>query len=91
MRVALGARGSQIMLLMLRSSAVPLFGGLMAGAAGVTAVGQLLEAFLVDTHPRDPATLLSVSALLCAVGLIACLVPARRAARLDPLVALRCD
>jgi PadR family transcriptional regulator, regulatory protein PadR len=52
---------------------------------------QGMTAFLVDTHPRDPATLLGVSALLCAVGLIACVVPARRAAGLDPLVALRCE
>jgi predicted permease len=90
-RVALGAQRRQILFLMLRSSAIPFVGGLLAGAGGVTAVGQLLEAFLVDTHPRDPATLLGVAALLCAVALIACIVPAQRAARLDPLVALRCE
>jgi putative ABC transport system permease protein len=90
-RVALGARRGQILLLMMRSSAVPFVGGLVAGTAGVMAVGQLLAAFLVDTQPRDPAVLSAVSALLCAVSLIACVVPAQRAARLDPVVALRCD
>jgi predicted permease len=90
-RVALGAHRRQILLLMMRSSAIPFAGGLLAGAGGVTAVGQLLEAFLVDTHPRDPATLFGVVLLLCAVGLIACVIPARRAARLDPLIALRCE
>lgn len=58
---------------------------------GVMVVGQLLQAFLVNTSPRDPATLFGVAALLGAVGLIGCVVPGRRAAKLDPLVALRCE
>ena len=90
-RVALGAQRRQILLLMITGSAIPLIGGLLAGAVGVAAVGQLMAGFLVDTHPRDPATLLAVLGLICFVSLVACVVPARRAAGLDPLVALRCE
>jgi ABC-type lipoprotein release transport system permease subunit len=50
-----------------------------------------LTAFLVDINPRDPATLLAVSVVLVVIGLLACLIPARRAMRVDPLVALRCE
>ena len=76
---------------MITGSAIPLIGGLLAGAVGVAAVGQLMAGFLVDTHPRDPATMLTVMGLICFVSLIACVVPARRAAGLDPLVVLRCE
>ena len=58
---------------------------------GALAVGQLLTAFLVDINPRDPTTLLAVSVVLVVIGLLACLIPARRAMRVDPLVALRCE
>ena len=53
----------------------------MAGAAGI---GQLLERMLIGTDAIDPVTLLSVAGLLVTVGFTACLVPARRAMRLDP-------
>ncbi|HIE92965.1 MAG TPA: hypothetical protein EYQ83_08910 [Acidobacteria bacterium] len=58
----------------------------MAGAFGV---GQLLQSLLVQTSPTDPMTLLSIVALLLSVAVTACLWPARRAARLDPMMALR--
>jgi hypothetical protein len=91
-RVALGAQRRQILFLVLTgSSTIPLIGGLLVGAVGVAAVGQVMAGFLVDTHPRDPATLLVVLGLICFVSLLACVVPARRAAGLDPLVALRCE
>jgi putative ABC transport system permease protein len=59
------------------------------GLAGALAVGRLLQALLVGTAPRDAATLVIVSLLLCAVASAAAYFPARRAARLDPLRALR--
>ena len=90
-RVALGAQRRQILLLVLTGSAIPLIVGLLLGGVGAAAVGQLMAGFLVDTHPRDPTTLLAVLSLICFVSLIACVVPARRAAGLDPLVALRCE
>jgi len=51
--------------------------------------GQLLRRFLVNTPARDPLTLVAVALLLIVVALIACLLPARRAARIDPVLALR--
>jgi putative ABC transport system permease protein len=90
-RLSLGAPRQQVLLLVLRRAVVPFGAGLLAGSLGTLVVGQLLTAFLVDTNPRDPATLLGVSALLCFVGLVACAIPARRATRVDPLAALRCE
>ena len=52
-------------------------------------MGRLLQTFLVQTSPRDPVTLVSIVALLTLVAAAACIVPARRATRLDPLAALR--
>ena len=63
--------------------------GLLIGVAGALGVGQLLRSLLVQTSPTDPTTLVSIVALLMSVAVLACLWPARRAARLDPMVALR--
>jgi len=59
------------------------------GTAGALATGRLLQSFLVQTDARDPLTIVSVVALLAAVSLIATVLPAREAWRLDPIVALR--
>jgi hypothetical protein len=91
LRVALGAQHRQILVLVLRHGAIPFSIGAIVGSVGALAVGQLLTAFLVDINPRDPATLVAVSVVLVVIGLVACLIPARRAMRVDPLVALRCD
>lgn len=88
-RMALGAHQRQVSWLVLRRGIVQLAIGLLLGLAGALGVGQLLESLLVQTEPADPATLVSVSVLLVAVAVAACLRPARRAARVDPLVALR--
>ena len=63
--------------------------GLPLGLAGALATGQLLRRFLVNTPARDPLTLAVVALLLTGIALVACLLPARRAARIDPVVALR--
>jgi len=52
-------------------------------------VGQLLKSLLVGTNAIDPATMVAVAGLLAAVGFVACLVPARRAMRLDPAAVFR--
>jgi putative ABC transport system permease protein len=90
-RMALGARAGQVLWLFARRTLVQLAFGLTIGLAGALVVGQLLRAFLVDTAPRDAATLTIVSLLLIAVASAAAYVPARHAARLDPLRALRDD
>ena len=88
-RMALGAHARQVWLLVLRRGVTQLAIGLTIGLAGALGVGRLLQSFLVQTEPADPVTLLSVSALIVFVALVACVWPASRATRVDPLVALR--
>ena len=89
LRVALGARTSQVAWLFIRRTLVRLAVGLTMGTAGALATGRLLQSFLVQTDARDPFTIVAVVALLAAVSLIATVLPAREAWRLDPIVALR--
>ena len=89
LRVALGARPGQVQWLILRLALGQLAIGLTIGVAGAFGVGQLLQSVLVQTSPTDPMTLLSIVAVLLTVAVMACVWPARRAAGLDPMVALR--
>ena len=61
------------------------------GAAGAAGAGQIIRGLLVRTSASDPATLTAAIILLVGVAVAACVIPARRAARLDPLAALRQD
>jgi putative ABC transport system permease protein len=88
-RMALGAQPSQVRWLILRRAFVQLSVGLSVGLAGAFGVGALLKSLLVQTGSRDPITLGSIALLLVMVSIVASFVPARRATRLDPLVALR--
>ena len=65
--------------------------GIGIGLVGAFAVGKLLQAGLIGTSPSDPLTLAVIVVLLATVFVLACLLPARRAARLDPVVVLRYD
>jgi len=67
----------------------PILAGLAAGLAGALAASRLLTSLLFEVKPSDPATFTLVAALLGVVALGACLIPARRATRVGPLVALR--
>ena len=87
-RVALGAEARQISWLTLRRSLRYLAIGLPAEFLGALGTGQVLQAVLV-VSPTDPLTLAGIVALFAVVSLLACLVPARRAARLDPMVGFR--
>jgi putative ABC transport system permease protein len=89
LRVALGAQPTQIWWLVTRNAAWQLGLGLSIGMAGAIGIGQLLKSMLVGTRPMDPMTLLLVAGLLAVVGFSACLLPARRAMRLDPAAVLR--
>ena len=88
-RVVLGAAPGQVIALFLRRGAVQLGIGLVIGVSGAFGVGRLLQSLLVQTSPRDPLTLVAIVALLTIVAAVACIIPARRATRLDPLHALR--
>jgi putative ABC transport system permease protein len=65
--------------------------GLVIGIAAAAAAGRAIETQLFDVKPGDPATFVMVAAVLFATGLLACAIPAGRAMRVDPLVALRND
>ena len=91
LRMALGADGPMIRGMVLREAAIVILVGLGAGVAGALTASRFLQTLLFDVRPSDPLTIASVSLLLAAVGLAACYVPARRATRVDPLVALRSE
>ena len=91
LRVALGARPGQVQWLILRLALWQLALGLSIGVAGALGVGRLLRSQLFGTSPIDPTTLILEVAILASVAILACVVPARRAARLDPMVALRSE
>ena len=90
-RAALGADSGRIIALVLKTGARPVVGGLVIGIAGALALTGLLKSLLFGIGPRDPLTFVIVPCLLAAVALIAAFLPARRAARLDPMDALRMD
>ncbi|HXT22304.1 MAG TPA: ABC transporter permease, partial [Thermoanaerobaculia bacterium] len=91
LRMALGARPGDALALVLRDGAVLVGGGLVVGTAGAWAIGRLLGGSLHEVKPGDPLTFAAVAAVLAAVALLACALPARRASRIDPLAALKSD
>jgi len=88
-RMALGARGSDVLSLVLTRGMGLVLIGVAIGLAVSLALTRFLERLLFGVEPTDPGTFVLVSLVLTAVALVACYVPARRAARLDPLTALR--
>jgi len=88
-RMALGAQPSQVALLVLGQGMKPVFGGLLLGIVSALWAGQLLGSFLFGIGARDPATISTVTILLLGVAALACWLPARRASRIDPMIALR--
>jgi putative ABC transport system permease protein len=90
-RMALGAEGRQVSWLILRRGLIQLAIGLSIGLAGAYAASRALRGLLVQITPTDPATFVGITVLLTVVAIAACLIPARRATRLDPLAALRVE
>ncbi|HUI54453.1 MAG TPA: FtsX-like permease family protein, partial [Bryobacteraceae bacterium] len=88
-RMALGAQRGQVLLLVERQGMALVLVGLAVGGAGGIALTHLMSGLLFHVSARDPVTLAAGAAVLLAVALLACYVPARRASRVDPLVALR--
>jgi predicted permease len=91
LRMALGATPRTVARSVLRQAMLPVAAGLAAGLVAAVGAGRAIGAMLFDVTPMDPATLLSVTAVLLTIGLLACYLPARRAMRVDPLVALRTE
>jgi predicted lysophospholipase L1 biosynthesis ABC-type transport system permease subunit len=90
-RVAIGARPASVVRGIVAKALTLVAAGLMLGAAGSLAVARLVASQLKDVSPYDPATFCAVAALLVVVSLAAAWIPARRAARIDPALTLRCD
>jgi ABC-type antimicrobial peptide transport system permease subunit len=90
-RMALGAAGGDVSWLILKRGLIQLALGLTIGLGGALALSRVLRTVLFQVAPTDPVTFASITVLLTIVSLAACLVPARRAMRVDPLVALRAE
>ena len=90
-RMALGARSGSVLLLVLRRAALLMVVGIVGGVGLSLALGKMLETLLYGVSPTDPPTLCIAAVVLLCVGLVASYVPARRATRVDPMQALRCE
>jgi predicted permease len=90
-RIALGARAADVLGMVLREGGVLAGAGVALGIIGALAASRVLSGFLFGVTPNDPAVFVAVPALLGLVAIGACLIPARRAARVDPMVALRSE
>jgi putative ABC transport system permease protein len=91
LRVALGANPGRVIAFVLRQGLMPAAAGIAAGLLGGVAASRLLSAQLFEIAPHDPLTAAITATVVGAVALVACYVPARRAARLDPSSALRTE
>ena len=90
-RMALGAEGRQVSWLILRRGLVQMGAGLTIGLVAAFFLARVMRSLLVQISPDDPLTFASITVLLSAVAVLACLLPARRASGIDPLVALRTE
>jgi putative ABC transport system permease protein len=90
-RMALGARRRNVLALILRQSARPVGIGILAGLALSVLVSRLLSSLLFGVSALDPLAFGGVSLFLMFVALLACYVPACKATKVDPMVALRCE
>jgi len=89
LRMALGAQRSDILKIILGEGALMVVFGVAAGLIGSAILTRFLQTLLFEIKPTDPITFGVLTALLASVALLACLIPAQRASRVDPLVALR--
>jgi ABC-type antimicrobial peptide transport system permease subunit len=89
--MALGAAGSEVVRMVLWQGLKPISVGTAIGVAGSLIFGGLLEKLLYGVSAADPLVLICVPLVLLAAALLASYIPARRATRIDPIIALRCD
>jgi len=90
-RMALGATRASVLTGVLRQALILITVGVTLGLAGAVVATRVLSSLLYDVTPTDPLTLMCVSVVLSTITLVASYLPARRAARIDPMAALRCE
>ena len=88
-RQALGARPGDILRLVIRHGLLLAMTGIIIGVGGALWMARFLESMLFEVKPTDPLVYASVATVLAAVAFAACFIPARRATRVDPMIALR--
>lgn len=90
-RMALGAQKSDVLQLVIQQGLKLVAIGIVIGISGAVALTRLLRSLLFGIQPDDPLTFIAIAFLLLLVTLIACWIPARRATKVDPMIALRCE
>ena len=90
-RLALGATRRRVIALVLGEGVILVAAGIAIGVPVTIVLTRFLSAQLFGVSPTDPATIVSATAAMIAIAALAGLLPARRASRIDPMVALRCD
>jgi len=88
-RMALGAQRRSVLTMILQEAAILVTAGIVIGTISALVSASILQSMLYGVRPRDPAVLAVVCAAVALVGLTAAYIPARRAAKVDPMVALR--
>jgi putative ABC transport system permease protein len=91
LRMALGAGRGQVLVQILREGMATALAGTVVGGAGAWFVGRAMKGMVYGVEGTDPVLFIAVALVLLGAALVACLVPARRAASVDPMVALRQD
>jgi putative ABC transport system permease protein len=89
--MALGAAATHVVGMVVRQGMSLTLWGVAGGLAGAFPLARLLRTLLFGTTPFDPVTFVRISILLAASALLACYIPARRATRVDPVVAVRAE
>jgi len=90
-RMALGAQRADVFASVLRDGLATVLAGIGMGLAGATIAARLIASKLYGVGPLDPSTFIGMALVMVAVAILACSIPARRAAKVDPMVALRCE
>jgi len=90
-RMAIGAERRSVLGLVIKEGAKLSLAGIIAGLGSALILTRLIRSLLFGVSPTDPLTFAAISGFLCVVALLACYIPARRATRVDPMTALRCE